>query len=420
MKALVFGVDPDSIPEVETAVEIDRAHDAENPLLEGLAATPMNLIEVEDPKPIGPDWVVLRSRMTGICGSDSKQVFMENAEDEIDNAMTALISFPQVLGHELVATVEEVGPEAAGAVEPGQRVVLNPWLSCGPRGIEPKCPPCQAGDLSLCWNFTDGRLSPGIHTGNAKEATGGFAELVPAHTSMVIPVPEAIPDEVAVLADPFAVSLHAVTRTPPPPGGKAVVFGAGALGTTTTAILRQLYPDVEVATIARWPGQAEMARKLGATVFEPEPRLELVEGLARWSGGVLRTPWQSLPFCHPGYVDVVYDTVGKPDTLEIGIRVVKGRGSVVVTGVGASGRFEWAPLSFKEVRLVGSNAFGVEEVDGKRQHGIAHYLDLVQQGRVDVAAMLTHTFRLDEWREAFSTLARQGETGAIKVAFDQR
>jgi Zn-dependent alcohol dehydrogenases len=215
---------------------------------------------------------------------------MENAEDEIDNAMTALISFPQVLGHELVATVEEVGPEAGGSVEPGQRVVLNPWLSCGPRGIEPKCPPCQAGDFSLCWNFTDGRLSPGIHTGNAKEATGGFAELVPAHTSMVIPVPEGIPDEVAVLADPFAVSLHAVTRTPPPPGGKAVVYGAGALGTTTTAILRQLYPDVDVATIARWPGQAEMARNLGATVFEPEHRLELVEGLARWSGGVLRTP----------------------------------------------------------------------------------------------------------------------------------
>ena len=414
MKALVFGVDPESIPEVE------QAGDHENPLLKGLAATPMSLIEVEDPKPIGRDWLVLRSRMTGICGSDSKQVFMENAEDEIDNAMTALISFPQVLGHELVATVEEVGPEAAANVEPGQRVVLNPWLSCGPRGIEPKCPPCQAGDLSLCWNFTDGRLSPGIHTGNAKEATGGFAELVPAHTSMVIPVPEGIPDEVAVLADPFSVSLHAVTRTPPPPGGKAVVYGAGALGTTTTAILRQLYPDVEVATIARWPGQADLARKLGATVFEPEPRLELVEGLARWSGGVLRTPWQSLPFCHPGHVDVVYDTVGKPETLEIGIRIVKSRGSVVVTGVGAPGRFEWAPLYFKEVRLIGSNAFGLEEVDGKRQHGIAHYLDLVQQGRVDVSAMLTHTFPLDEWREAFSTLARQGETGAIKVAFDQR
>src|SRR5436309_5207996 len=258
MRALVFGIDPGSVP------EIDQTGAEDNTLLKGLASTPMDLIEVGDPKPIGPDWVVLRSRMTGICGSDSKQVFMENAEAEADNAMTALISFPQVLGHELVATVEEAGPEAQG-VEPGQRVVLNPWLSCGPRGIDPLCPACQAGDYSLCWSFTDGRLSPGIHTGNAKEATGGFAELVPAHRSMVIPVPDAIADEVAVLADPFAVSLHAVTRTPPPPGGRAVVYGAGALGTTTTGILGALYPDVEVATVARWPGQAEMARSLGAT-----------------------------------------------------------------------------------------------------------------------------------------------------------
>ena len=411
MKALVFGIDPGSVPDIAESGD-------DNALLAGLASTPMDLIEVEDPTPIGPDWVVLRSRMTGICGSDSKQVFMENAEDEIDNAMTALISFPQVLGHELVATVEEVGPDAG--VEPGQRVVLNPWLSCAPRGIDPPCPACQAGDLSLCWSFTEGRQSPGIHTGNPQEATGGFAELVPAHSSMVIPVPEAVPDEVAVLADPFAVSLHAVTRTPPPPGGKAVVYGAGALGTTTTGILRALYPDVEVATVARWPGQAAMAEQLGATVFAPEPRLELVEGLARWSGGSLRTPWQGLPFCHPGQVDVVYDTVGKPETLEVGIRVLKGRGTLVVTGVGAPGRFEWAPLYFKEIRVVGSNAFGIEEVDGRRQHGIAHYLDLVQQGRVDIASMLTHTFPLEQWREAFSTIARQGETGAIKVAFDQR
>ena len=409
MRALVFGVEAQSQP-----VEDDAS-----PLLKGLATTPMDLLEIDDPKPLGPDWVVLRSRMTGICGSDTKQVFMENAEAEIDNAMTALISFPQVLGHELVATVEEVGPQAEG-VEPGQRVVLNPWLSCAPRGIDPLCPACQAGDYSLCWSFTDGRLSPGIHTGNAKEATGGFAELVPAHRSMVIPVPDTIADEVAVLADPFAVSLHAVTRTPPPPGGRAVVYGAGALGTTTTAVLRSLFPDVQVATIARWPGQAAMARKLGASVFDPDPRLDLVEGLARWSGGVLRTPWQGLPWCHPGRVDVVYDTVGKPETLEVGIRVLKGRGSVVVTGVGAPGRFEWAPLYFKEVRLVGSNAFGLEEVDGKRQHGIAHYLDLVQQGRVDVSAMLTHTFPLDRWRDAFATLARQGDTGAIKVAIDHR
>jgi threonine dehydrogenase-like Zn-dependent dehydrogenase len=287
-------------------------------------------------------------------------------------------------------------------------------------GRRPACPPCQAGDYSLCESFADGRLSPGIHTGNAKEATGGFAQAFPAHDSMLIPVPDGMPDEVAVLADPFAVSLHGVSRHPPPPGGKAVVYGAGALGTTTTAVLRALHPDVEVLTVARWEGQAALNRDLGATVVSPEPRESLVEQIADWSGGVLRQPWEGLPWAYPGRVDVVYDTVGKPETIEVGLRVLASRGTLVQSGVASPGRFEWTPHYFKEVAVVGSNAFGVEDVEGKRQHGIRHYLDLVGQGRVDVRAMLTHTFPLERWREAFTTLAEQGTTGAVKVAFDLR
>src|SRR5947209_19048860 len=101
MRALVFGIDPGSVPEV------DQTGD-DNALLRGLASTPMDLIEVEDPKPIGPDWVVLRSRLTGICGSDSKQVFMEKAEDDIDNDMSALISIPQVIDYTLSTTIHYV------------------------------------------------------------------------------------------------------------------------------------------------------------------------------------------------------------------------------------------------------------------------------------------------------------------------
>lgn len=177
----------------------------------------MALQDLDEPRLFGPDWVVLRTRLTGICGSDSKQALLDFDAESADNPMSVFISFPQVLGHEVVATVDEAGPDAG--LEPGQRVVLNPWLSCGPRGIDPPCPACQAGDYSLCWSFNDGRLTPGIHSGNSSDATGGFAEKLPAHRMMAIPVPDDVRDEVAVLADPFAVSLHAVTRNPPPPGG---------------------------------------------------------------------------------------------------------------------------------------------------------------------------------------------------------
>jgi threonine dehydrogenase-like Zn-dependent dehydrogenase len=408
MRALVFGVDPGA---VEAPADPNR-------LQENLAGTPMALQDLPDPELRGDDWLILRTRMCGICGSDAKQVLMD-FDDSADNIMTALISFPQVLGHEVVATVEATGASVPD-FSPGDRVVLYPSLGCVPRGITPMCPACAAGDFTLCHNFMDGDLAPGIHTGNSADATGGFAELLPAHRSMVIPVPETIPDEVAVLADPFAVALHAVTRNPPPAAGTAVVYGAGALGTSAIAVLSALYPDVRVAAVARWPTQQQLAAELGALVVDSADRAAVLDELAAWSGGILRQPWDGLPFAHPGGVDVVYDTIGSPETVEVGIRLLANRGTLVQLGVSSPGRFEWTPWYFKELRLVGSNAFGMEIVEGEWAHAIEHYLRLVEQGRVDIGAMLTHRFELGQWREAFDALADQQLSGAIKVAFDFR
>lgn len=412
MKALVFGVDPDPWSAPEEA--------ASNQLLGNLAVTPMALQDLDDSRPLRPDWFVLQPRMCGICGSDSKMALLDFGDEDTDNAMAGLCSFPQVMGHEVVADVSGLGPEASG-FESGQRVVLNPWLSCGPRGVDPPCESCRAGNFSLCHNFTAGPIAVGLHTGLSSDATGGFAELMPAHSDMLFAVPEGVTDEAAVLADPFSVSLHAVTHHPPPAGGKALVYGVGALGTTTLAILQALHPTVEVAAVARFDGQAEMASRFGATaVLRPDDRLQIIEELAAWSGGQLVLGTTGLPMCHPGGIDIVYDTVGKPETLEVGVRLLKARGTLVKTGFHAPGRWEWSPLYFKELSWVGSNAFGIEEVEGRRKHAIEHYFDLVLDGRVDITPMLTHTFRLGEWRDAFSTIARQGETGAVKVAFDHR
>jgi threonine dehydrogenase-like Zn-dependent dehydrogenase len=403
MKALVFGVEPEPCD-----------------VGDALAHSPVALREIPDPVPLHDDWVLTRPRLTGICGSDSKQILLDFAEGDADNAMAAFCSFPQVMGHEVVADVVAVGAAARG-LQKGQRVVLNPWLSCGPRGIKPRCPACQNGDYSLCWSFSDGDIKPGIHTGVSADVTGGYAELMPAHDSMLFAVPDGVPDEAAVFADPFSVSLHAVTRHPPPPSGRVLVYGAGSLGLCTVAILRALYPNVAVAVVARFDAQAVLARQFGAEkVCRHEPRLAVIEELVAWGGGRLRQPLQGLPMAHPGAVDVVYDTVGKPETFEVGVRVLRARGTLVKAGVHTPGRWEWSPLYFKEINWVGSNAFGVEEVGGVRKHAIAHYLDMVIDRRIDLRPMLTHTFRLEQWRAAFSALADQAASGAVKVAIDFR
>ncbi|HLI75015.1 MAG TPA: alcohol dehydrogenase catalytic domain-containing protein [Acidimicrobiales bacterium] len=409
MKALVFGAPPD-----DAEVRPEGRDDLERKL----ASLPFGLHEVDDARMVRPDWVVTRPILAGVCGSDAKLVLGDFGEGDIDNPMSAFSSLPHIPGHEVVAEVTDLGPGARG-LEVGQRVVLNPWLTCAPRGIDPPCPACQAGNLNLCWSFTKGDIGPGVHVGVTTGAPGAWAERLAAHDSMLIPVPDDVPDSLAVLADPFAVSMHAVLRHPPPPAGRVVVYGAGALGVTSVASLRTFFPDVEIAVVARFGAQAELVKQLGASKVVPhEPRQQVVEELAAWSGGVLHAPLVGLPVAHPGGIDVVYDTVARPETLEVGVRVLAERGTLVQSGVHTPGRWEWTPVYFKELTIAGSNAFAIEEIDGVRKHAIAHYLDLVSAGRVDLTGMLTHRFPLERWWDALMALARQDESGAIKVAFE--
>jgi threonine dehydrogenase-like Zn-dependent dehydrogenase len=372
---------------------------------------PMQLREIPDPELPADDWLVIRTRLCGLCGSDYKQVFLGG---NVDNPMTSVISFPQVLGHEVVGVVESVGPGVRER-RVGERVLLNPWLSCAPRGLEP-CAWCRRGDLAQCLNFTRGTIAPGIHHGNSRQATGGFAPLLPAHESQCIPIPDAIPDETAVLGDPFSVALHAVLQHPP--GASALVYGCGTLGLLAIATLRALFPATQVLAVARFAHQARLARAFGAErVLAHEPVRALIAGVAEAVGADLREPYRGLPMLDGG-VDVVYDTVCAPATVEVGLRITRSRGTLVALGVEPPRRFEWTPLYFKELAFVGSNAFGFEDWDGRRRHALEWYLDFAASGLVDATPIITHRFPLSRYREAFLACYDQSRSGAVKVLFE--
>ena len=120
MKALVYGVKP----------EPWEPPDPSNPLQVGLANSPIRLVDDrEEPHPKHRQWVMAKTRMTGICGSDAKQVFMDFGKLD-DTPLNGFFSMPTVLGHEVVAEVAELGPGVRG-LEVGQRVVLNPGSRAG-------------------------------------------------------------------------------------------------------------------------------------------------------------------------------------------------------------------------------------------------------------------------------------------------
>ena len=336
--------------------------------------------ELPDPVLPADDWLVIRTRYCGICGSDYKQVFMDG---NLDNPMTSLISFPQVLGHEVVGTIQEIGP-AVKTRKAGERVVLNPWLSCGPRGIKPLCPSCAQGNFSRCYNFNKGTLPRGIHTGNSSRATGGFAPLVPAHESMCIPLPEDLSYEQAVLADPFSVSLHAILNFPPGEEDTVLVYGCGTLGLLSIAILRALYPKTRILAVYRYDHQADLAKRFGAEQTIPwRPDKRIIETVGSITGEELLVPDHGKPMLNGG-VQAIYDSVGTAESMEVGLRVCDYRAKIIITGVGTPKRFEWTPLYFKEVHIIGSNAFGQETYKGHRKHAMEIYFDLIREHHMDV------------------------------------
>jgi threonine dehydrogenase-like Zn-dependent dehydrogenase len=257
-----------------------------------------------------------------------------------------------------------------------------------------------------------------MHIGNCRGTPGGFAPFLAAHESQLFPIPDAVSFDQAVLADPASVSLHAILKAPPGDGELALVYGCGTLGLLSIALLRTLFPATRVIAVARYPHQEEWAREMGAelVIRTPNPA-DIVEIIANTVGAPVLRPYHGKPWLLRG-VDVIYDTIGSPESFEIGMRVARPRATIVVTGVDVPARFEWTPLYMKEIAMVGSNAFGIENFEGESLHTIEIYLRLVAQKRLDAARLITHRFRLDQYQKAFVAGRQKNKHRTVKVMFD--
>jgi threonine dehydrogenase-like Zn-dependent dehydrogenase len=364
---------------------------------------PVRLEDVDELPLPADDWVRVETTFSGLCGSDVKQILLNGARD---NPLTALVSFPHVLGHEVVGR----------RLDTGERVVLNPWLSCVPRGIDPPCDACHAGRYPWCRNFRSGDLPVSIHLGNCATAAGAHAERFGAHPSQLFVIPDDVCDEAAVLADPVSVSLRSILLAPPQGTQRVLVYGSGTLAFAAIALLRHLYPAAEVWAATRPGARAALATRLGAHAVLSSSPDELVAEVARSVGTTPLKPWSKRDWLQDGPA-VVYDTIGSTETVETSLRLLATGGTLVVSGVEPPKRFEWTPLYFKELRVIGSNGFGLEEVGGVTKHAMEHYFDFIAAG-LDLTPVITHRFPLDRWADAVLTVKNARHTGAVKVLLE--
>ena len=356
---------------------------------------PVRCQHVPDPRLLGDDWVLVEpnaSQASAVATLDL-QVFIKAS---IDNPLSAVVSTPHVMGHEVVGTVIETGSTVT-RVRKGDRVAVSPCLSCAQRGL-PLCEFCQRGDYPLCQRFFDGRFAKGMHVGTCSDVGGGFAEAMSLHESMLFPIPESVGFDAAVLADPFAVSLHAVLRAPPEPGQTAVVYGCGSLGMMAILLLRALFPKTRLLVITRRrPGVKPLVDRLGADVLFTSRGRELVHEIGEFLKAPLRTPLFGLPWLQSG-VHRIYDTVGSSETLEVGVRITNPRASIVVIGVAPPKRFEWTLLYFKELTLCRIQCIWLGDGRGKtdklyRDLSASSRSQPAQRARADHASLSARALR---------------------------
>lgn len=402
------------------------------------------LREVPEPALPGPDWAVVRTRYGGICGSDIHLILLQTSP-----TASAFTSFPFTVGHENVGRLAEVGEGvgtgAAGAapLRVGQRVVVDLLLPCAARGISPPCRPCQAGNFPQCENFTRGALAPGIVLGGCRDTGGSWGPFFLAHRSQIFPVPDNVSDEAAVLVEPLSVSLHAAARAlRRQPAGRqgggdaslgtgsrdgdtrtTLVIGGGIIGLGVVASLRYLGDRSRVVALARHGHQADLARTFGADeVITTEVGWE--RRLASTLGAELHRPIIGRPVPDTG-AGLVFECAGSSSALDAALRFAAPGGQVVLAGLASTPKgVDWSFIWRKELLVAGTFCSGVEEDPregprrGKPARAFELALDLLASGRHDFASLVTHRFRLEDYRRAFGTVLGKGRSRAVKAVFE--
>lgn len=378
--------------------------------------------DVPVPELPGPDWVRLKVRYGGICGTD-----LGNLRFKASPALEPFGSFPAVLGHEILGTVDQVGNGVTGVMV-GQRVAVDPMLACVSRGYAPgeECPSCVEGHHSTCENAGEAGplivhgspLARGLTVGYHSDLPGGWGEYVVAHRSQIFPVPEGVDDRAAALTEPLAIGMHAVLNTDVAAvgDGPVLVIGSGPIAFATIWSLRATGFGGTLVAQAKRPHEIELARALGATeVVRPD---EAVDALIR-TGAQAYKPIIGPDVYSGGGFPLIFDCVGSAGTLDQALRYASARGTVVVLGCAAEIKkldltFLWA----RELTAKGFVGYGREEWRGEARHTFDVVLELMPAYQDVLRRMVTHVFPLSEYREALKAADNHRASGAVKVLLE--
>ncbi|KJQ53422.1 NAD(P)-dependent alcohol dehydrogenase [Microbacterium sp. SA39] len=304
------------------------------------------------------DQVIVQVTAVGICGSDVHYFHEGRIGDFIVEA-------PLVLGHEAGGVIIAVGDEV-DAARLGERVSIEPQRPCR------RCEYCRSGRYNLC---------PQIEFYATPPINGAFAEYVAIQQDFAHRVPASVSDEAAALMEPLSVAIAAIQKAGVRPGDRVLITGAGPIGIVTAQTARA-FGATEVVISDPMAERREVALRFGAT--------QAIDPAAESLGS--------------GY-DAFIDASGSPVAVKQGISALRSGAVAVLVGMGAD-----------EIALPVSTIQNRELVIT----GIFRYANtwptaiaLAASGAVDLDALVTGSFGLDEVREALDSASHPSTLKSI-------
>jgi len=320
----------------------------------------------ERPEPQArPGEVVVAVIATGICGSDFHGYSGENGRRHPG----------QVMGHETVGRIDELGSEVA-ELAVGQLVTVNPVMSCH------VCPACLSGQEQWCTR----RVVLGV----APEIPAAFADRVAVPAANIVPLPDDMPEELGALVEPMAVGYHAIRRGLPRPEDRVLVIGGGPIGQACLLAARRLgVQALALSDVSQ--SRRNLCARLGAEVIDPSAG-DLPEAVADRLGGP---------------ATLVADAVGVNATVADALAASDLGGRIVLVGMGTP-QLELSAyaLSTQERALIGSFTYSAAEfID------TAEWVGTVPDG---IDAMIDGRVGWEGAPQSFDDLAR-GRSAASKI-----
>ena len=336
-----------------------------------LLSEPSKLDITDDmPRPVpGPREVLIHIAACGICGSDVHGY---------DGSSGRRIP-PLVMGHEAAGTVAEIG-EGVRQFTVGDRVTFDSTVYCG------ECDYCRSGDVNLC----DNRQVVGVSCGDYRRH-GAFAEYVVVPERIVYRLPNELGFAEAAMLEAVSVALHAVREAGIRGGEIALVIGSGMIGLLTLQAARAAgcscvyIADVDSSRLA-------LARQMGADDAIHTSGAELVAQVQRLTGGK--------------GVDVVFEAVGRNQTVAGAIDSVRKGGTVVLIGnITPEVTLPLQKVVSRQIRLQGTAASSGEYPEA---------IELMRTGAIRVGPLITAVAPLEDGPRWFERLHR-GEPNLMKV-----